>query len=88
MAERNWPFFPKMESKDMRPLIENVRSRIESLRVHIGKKKTISVTVSCGVAHRSSSSQSIVHVIKAADRALYRAKEGGRNRVIVARIRD
>jgi diguanylate cyclase (GGDEF)-like protein len=81
-------FFPKMESRDIRPLIENVRSRIESLRVYIGKKKTISVTVSCGVAHRNNISQSIVHVIKAADKALYRAKEGGRNRVICARIRD
>ena len=78
-------FFPKMKTRDIHPLIESVRSSVESLKVHIGKRKSISVTVSCGVAHRSSTSQSIVHVIKGADRALYRAKEGGRNKVICAR---
>ena len=74
-------FFPRMETREIHPLMENVRSSIEALKVHIGKRKTISVTVSCGIAHRVSTSQSIIAVIQAADRALYRAKESGRNRV-------
>ena len=75
-------FFPKMKTRDIQPLIESVRSSVEALKVHIGKRKSISVTVSCGVAHRSTASQSIVQVIQAADKALYKAKEGGRNQVI------
>ena len=81
-------FFPKMETRELIPLIENVRSSVAALKIHIGKRKSISVTVSCGVAHRASTSQSIVTVIQAADKALYRAKESGRNQVISARRRN
>ena len=41
----------------------------------------LSVTVSIGVAARSEILDAPAKVIKAADAALYRAKEGGRNRV-------
>jgi diguanylate cyclase (GGDEF)-like protein len=41
----------------------------------------LSVTVSIGVAERSDMLNMPAKVIKAADQALYRAKEGGRNRV-------
>jgi diguanylate cyclase (GGDEF)-like protein len=77
-------FFPRMVSGDILPLMEKVRKSVSSLKVPVGKKKNISVTISCGVAHRKSTSQSVVHVIESADRALYRAKEAGRNRVIGA----
>ena len=43
--------------------------------------KAVSVTVSIGVAQRSDKLAAPVDVIKAADRALYRAKNNGRNRV-------
>ena len=41
----------------------------------------LSVTVSLGVAGRSDMLNMPEKVLKAADEALYRAKEGGRNRV-------
>ena len=41
----------------------------------------LSVTVSIGVAESSSQTMDVDTVIRAADQALYRAKEGGRNRV-------
>jgi diguanylate cyclase (GGDEF)-like protein len=44
-------------------------------------KDTVSVTVSIGVAERSDRLDSPQAVIEAADRALYRAKEKGRNRI-------
>ena len=62
-------------------------------RVAVGKQKrnaksasiepaqTLSVTVSIGVAQNGQRLGSPPAVIKAADQALYRAKEGGRNRV-------
>jgi len=44
----------------------------------------VSVTVSIGLAEPRPKKQSIEQVIEAADRALYRAKQAGRNRVEVA----
>jgi diguanylate cyclase (GGDEF)-like protein len=43
-----------------------------------------SVTVSVGVAEPSPSAKEVEHVVQAADKALYRAKRGGRNRVEMA----
>jgi len=44
-----------------------------------------SVTVSVGVAAPNSGSAAPEEVVKAADTALYRAKESGRNRVVAYR---
>lgn len=44
-------------------------------------EKTLSVTVSVGVAAPSGEARTPPQVLKAADAALYRAKQGGRNRV-------
>ncbi len=44
------------------------------------RKKT-SITVSIGIAERDAHHSQPIQVIQAADRALYRAKEGGRNRL-------
>ncbi len=44
----------------------------------------LSVTVSIGVAEAKSNAQEIAEILEAADRALYRAKQSGRNRVEVA----
>jgi diguanylate cyclase (GGDEF)-like protein len=43
--------------------------------------KTVSVTISIGVAENTKTHMTQEEVIKAADKALYRAKEGGRNQV-------
>ncbi len=44
-------------------------------------RKTLSVTVSVGVAEPGEDARTPAQVLKAADEALYRAKQGGRNRV-------
>jgi len=43
------------------------------------RQKTVSVTVSIGVADRGDSTQRTDNVLRAADKALYSAKEAGRN---------
>jgi diguanylate cyclase (GGDEF)-like protein len=74
-------FFPRISTADIVPIMEKARDAVQSLKIQNGKRKAIAVTISCGISHRSSLSQSIVDIIHSADRALYRAKESGRNRV-------
>jgi len=44
--------------------------------------KGVHITISVGVASATKSSQDYESVIKKADQALYRAKDGGRNKVV------
>jgi diguanylate cyclase (GGDEF)-like protein len=48
----------------------------------IASRKEVSVTVSIGVADRDNQRTDSEQVLKAADKALYRAKSAGRNRVV------
>jgi diguanylate cyclase (GGDEF)-like protein len=73
-------FFPGKQTKKIIPIMERVRSEIAHMKLKHGKK-TLSVTVSCGVAHRRNTSQRLAEVVEAADRALYAAKNNGRNQV-------
>lgn len=63
-------------------IAEAIRSRVEALDFEDGKLR---VTVSIGVkALNPGPSFSISGLIEAADKALYRAKDAGRNRVVLA----
>jgi diguanylate cyclase (GGDEF)-like protein len=53
----------------------------ESLRLNKQPHKTLSVTVSIGLAEPGGELRTPAEVLKAADEALYRAKQAGRNRV-------
>lgn len=53
----------------------------KSERAGKGDRQRVTITVSVGVAEREGESRTPQQVIKAADKALYRAKKGGRNRV-------
>ncbi len=46
-----------------------------------GARQTVSVTVSMGLAERSGTTTAPEQVLKAADKALYKAKKNGRNRL-------
>jgi len=73
-------FFPQKTTKEITPVLEQVRTDIEKMKTSSGRKR-ISVTISCGVSYREHISQSIMDVIRTADKALYRAKKGGRNQI-------
>src|SRR5437763_927182 len=80
---------PELEA--LRQVVEDatfiLRSRIRSKRkrekilAEKGPGRRVPVTVSIGVAERDSRHSKPDQVVKAADRALYRAKDGGRNQV-------
>jgi diguanylate cyclase (GGDEF)-like protein len=72
-----------LESASIRA--ERLRAAIEGAKVELPDGRRVHVTVSIGVAQFEPSDRSIEAVIEAADRALYRAKSSGRNRVEVAR---
>ena len=59
---------------------ERIRQTVEKLRLY-RNDVDIASTVSIGVAARSDEHRDLKSVISAADRALYRAKIAGRNRV-------
>ena len=58
---------------------DRLRRTIEALQIDV-EGKMISTTVSIGVASREPKMADSGALVNAADRALYRAKEGGRNR--------
>lgn len=62
---------------------ERIRAEVEQTPF-VWETQKISVTLSVGVAVSSGSESSGQELIEAADEALYRAKEAGRNRVVAA----
>lgn len=64
--------------REDRPKDPEAGTKLRSLR---SAEKTLSVTVSIGVAEPDEPRATPAEVLRAADKALYRAKEGGRNRV-------
>jgi len=61
---------------------ERVRARLESTIIPLGPGKTGRLTVSIGIAVAPDDGSELVTLLRAADEALYRAKLGGRNRVV------
>lgn len=71
--------------------LEILRHRAEELRIMIEdllrirwQEKTLAITVSLGVAAFPNHGYHVKDIVNAADSALYQAKAGGRNQVVVA----
>ncbi|MDO9464603.1 MAG: GGDEF domain-containing protein [bacterium] len=57
------------------------RAKSQSSKAMKNSRKGVSITISIGVAEQNGRHKSPQQVVKAADKALYRAKKAGRNRV-------
>ena len=71
----------KIRTSGARPAEDQARQTEEE---RAGSAKRVTVTVSIGVAGTNSRRRSPASVLKAADKALYRAKRAGRNRLVAA----
>jgi diguanylate cyclase (GGDEF)-like protein len=92
--------FPGKSVDEALPYIEDLRETIEASTFIVrarnrpklkpkparssGGRGRVAITVSIGVAEPDAAGAQPEDVIRAADQALYRAKRGGRNRVVVA----
>jgi len=71
-------------SEAVRPRAEQVREAIKGLRVKYGQRSLPNITISLGVAVFPEHGATPHDLLLAADAALYRAKQQGRDRVCVA----
>ncbi len=69
------------EQETTRIIAERMRAGIESAAIRYDDENTLQVTVSAGVYSTVPASEDINELLKIVDRALYHAKEAGRNRV-------
>ena len=65
---------------------EKLRHAVEALRVQVRGISIDDVTVSIGVASLPDCGDTVDNLLAAADEALYRAKEEGRNRVVTSSV--
>lgn len=65
---------------------EALRAEIALLRLNYGGQELGAVTVSIGVVCSPAAAETAEDLVRAADRAMYEAKQGGRNRVVLTRV--
>ena len=78
--------FAGKSPEQVRAVLDALRNQVEATPLqfeHQGKPTTTKVTVSIGVAEKNREFKTPDEVMKAADQALYQAKEMGRNRIYV-----
>ena len=73
---------PETGRREAATLLNRCRKNLKSLKFEKdGKELPVEVTLSAGISELNPADCSIAEMIEAADQALYRAKEEGRNRV-------
>lgn len=75
---------PGADFESSRLRAEMLRRKVTGVEIQYQGQKLGPITFSLGVATYPRNGRSWREVLKAADRALYRAKKGGRNRVVLA----
>ena len=83
IRKATWPVTPTTGLDGARAVADRLRGSLAGLQIPLGVGEKVSVTASFGVAELGDS-QSVDGLLRAADGALYRAKEHGKNRVELA----
>jgi len=74
---------PRSQASGLRQKADQIRARVEGHAFVIGLE-SVTVTISIGIAHFPADGGTPETIMAAADRALYAAKDAGRNRVMEA----
>ena len=74
---------PGVGEDDAIKIAEEIRSYISNLQIPLEKGKNLKVAVSIGIAIFPKDADEAFKLLKSSDSALYVAKEGGRNRVVL-----
>ena len=75
--------FPDCSAADTALRVEQVRQHVRALQIRQGEQPLGTATVSAGVAAASVTGWTATELLRAADEALYSAKQRGRDRVVV-----
>lgn len=75
-------FLPGATIENALMVAERIRSNIEKMKIALPSGQMLNITISIGVTERKDS-DSVQSIIDRADQALYKAKEGGRNKIIL-----
>lgn len=70
--------------KEVKIMAERIRNTIENTPFDVGAEQVLSITISAGIACYTEKTENCLDIISAADEALYRAKNDGRNRIYIA----
>jgi diguanylate cyclase (GGDEF)-like protein len=76
--------FKRRSAAEVEPYVESIREEIARMSFLLQKPGQVNVTISAGIADHSRLRRSPEAVLEAADAALYRAKESGRDCVKLA----
>lgn len=74
-------FLPETQLKEAFSVAERIRSNIMEYPIEINEEVKVPITVSAGVSTSQNKDIILHELIKEADKALYLAKNSGRNRV-------
>jgi diguanylate cyclase (GGDEF)-like protein len=77
-------FLPECEAAEAMSKAEALRAAVQAIPLRVGGEAIPPISASFGVAMFPTVSDNRVELIQLADRALYRAKDAGRNRVMMA----
>lgn len=75
---------PDSSLEDAQQRIEQIRESVSQMEIHFGAVDIGRITISAGVAQMRGRGATPDQLLRAADQALYAAKAGGRNRVVVS----
>lgn len=76
-------YFKDASLKEVLFRLESIREGISCMQLVTDQEKIVKISVSIGVAEYPVHGETIQEILKCADQRLYRAKEQGRNRVVV-----